>query len=117
MIKSSFFQIHGIEAYEQLPDNTEKNKIEMTWSSNKENTSNQELFLKATYDIKEMIESFFIRFIRSDSNGNMKTSLNIDELKKHHVTEIRHRKFGRCYSFHPHERLKTLGIYYIRMKL
>ena len=89
----------------------------MTWSSNRKNTSNQQLFLEATYDVKEIIESFCIRFIRSDSDGNMKISLNIDELKTHFVTEIRHRKFGRCYSFHPHERLKNLGIYYIKMKL
>lgn len=33
------------------------------------------------------------------------------------LEEQRHRKFGRCYTFHPSEWLRRLGVYYTNMKL
>ena len=89
----------------------------MTWLSNTRNISQRQLFIEATYDSKEIIERFCIRFIRSDNHGKILKSIENDELSKHYMLEIRHRKFGRCYSFHPNEELKKLGIYYIRIKL
>ena len=110
-------QAHGVEYYAGVIEGVDKYRKEMTWSSHKENISEQDLFLEATYDAKEIIKQIFIRYIRSDGNGSMFTTLNIGTLTKHYLVEIRHRKFGRCFSFHPDERMLDLGIYYFRLKL
>ena len=102
--------------YANIPEGTDNHIEEMTWSTDTGNVSAQQLFLEATYNAKEIIRRIYIRFIRCDRNGNMFTVLNIDKLTRHHLIEIRHRKFGRCYSFHPDDRLQQLGIYYIKLE-
>lgn len=89
----------------------------MSWSSNKGNISAQQLFLEATYNAKEIVRQLYIRYIRCDKHRNMFIILDIDKLTRQHLTETRHRKFGRCYSFHPGDRLRKLGIYYIKLEL
>ena len=76
----------------------------------------QQLFLEATYNLDEIAKKIQIRFIRSDENGTFQKVLDLFNSQKW-ITEQRHRKFGRCYTMHPDDFTKSLGIYYINFQL
>ena len=71
---------------------------------------------RATFSLKEIAESIYVRYIRADINGKTSEKLKIVDNHKW-VTEQRHRKFGRCYTIYPDENVRQLGIYYIKIKL
>jgi len=39
-----------------------------------------------------------------------------EEGKENEFLQQRHRSFGRCYTFHPHSRARSLGVYYVRVR-
>ena len=53
----------------------------------------------------------------SSNNAQNETNIKSPELSRVMLTEQRHRKFGRCYTFHPAKWLGELGVYYIKLKL
>ena len=92
------------------------NKVNLTWASQNKDVSEQRLFLEATYNANAIISEIFIRLISSDAKGSfMMNSTNF--VQKPYIVELRHRKFGRCYTFYPDKHIRKLGIYYIRLKL
>ena len=91
-------------------------KRNLTWCSKTANISQQKLFIDATYEVEEIIEEIKMRFMHSNHDSNIFTKLK--HFKKNpYIEEQRHRKFGRCYTFHPDTRMQQLGIYYITLKL
>ena len=91
-------------------------KVNLTWASHNMDVSEQRLFLEATYNVNEIIREIFIRLISSDGKGSFSMKLT-NFVQKPYIVELRHRKFGRCYTFHPDKDMRNLGIYYIRLKL
>ena len=117
--------MHGIDSI----DNYNAVNRNLTWSSKNNKVSQQKLFLDATYDLEDIVGEIVIRFIKSADRNRMPwkawkvfpgnnmawTAMNATE--ELDIVEQRHRKFGRCYTYHPDTTMKELGIYYIRWKL
>ena len=120
-----FYQAHGIDSI----DNYNAFNRNLTWSSKNNKVSQQKLFLDATYDFEDIVGEIVIRFIKSAHRnsmpwkasklwaGNSMAWTALNATKEFDIVEQRHRKFGRCYTYHPDTRIKELGIYYIRWKL
>ena len=64
----------------------------------------------------EVVKSLKIRTIFEDIHGTYKFAIDLNKIEDS-ITEQRHRGFGRCYTYHPEERLRKLGIYYINAEL
>ena len=88
----------------------------MTWSSNDTRVNEETLFKLATYNLTEIVEKIYVRFIAAKDDGTINTWLQLDE-ESHSVKEQRHRKFGRCYTFDPEKYIRDLEVYYTRMYL
>ena len=88
----------------------------MNWKSNNTNVTQQQLFLDATFSLNEILKKLYIRFIKADDEGKFNEELDL--INYHNwITEQRHRKFGRCYTLSPDDRMRGLGIYYIKFEL
>ena len=98
-------------------ENYNYNKINLTWASQTMNLSEQRLFLEATYNVNDMISEIMIRLIKSDDKDGFSMTLKHLEQKQSYIVELRHRKFGRCYTFYPDKHMRNHGIYYIKLKL
>ena len=109
----TLFQEHGILSVKNYNDGRKKT---LTWVSNDTSVDQQKLFKEATYNLTEIVKRIFVRYIQADKNGKTQTNIdfedNLDSIK-----EQRHRKFGRCYTFHPEKDIRNLGVYYIRTYL
>ena len=79
-------------------------------------TTEQQLFVDATYSINDIIRTISIRYLQADKNGKFSEGLKIQD-NASWVSEQRHRKFGRCYTFYPDTDMKYIGIYYIKIEL
>lgn len=76
----------------------------------------QDLFKKATLDLEDMVSDIVVRHFERPTNGQA----NFYSLDIHNdlsVIEQRHRKFGRCWTFHMDDEKLKLGIYYIKIDL
>ena len=91
-------------------------KRNLTWCSKTAKISDQQLFIDASYEVDEIIEEIALRFIKSNEDRRISTRLS-NFKKKPYIEEQRHRKYGRCYTFHPDTTMQQLGIYYITLKL
>ena len=88
----------------------------MTWSSNDTSINQQSLFEGITYNLTEVVQHVYIRFLNQDENqqnGKFIDLINSPDAFK----EKTHRNFGRCYTFHPDIRIRQLGVYYVQVKL
>ena len=55
---------------------------------------------------------------KEDNNATRTKISGLDEKINQFIQIQYHRKFGRCYTFYPQEKIrKTVGIYYIKFKL
>jgi hypothetical protein len=88
----------------------------LSWTSNDTNTSDQKLFNEATLSLKEIVKRLQIRTIFADKHNSHSFVVDLDILHNS-ITEQRHRKFGRCYTYHPEKKMRDLGIYYIKAEL
>ena len=113
MFKYYFFYIkaNGIPSTKNY--NYKKN---LRWTSNDTRISRQQLFLDATYSFKQIVKQLTIRTIFDDAFGSNTFKLDLNNTQGT-ITEQRHRKFGRCYTFHPEKKIRDLGIYYIKTNL
>ena len=102
---------HGIASIKKY-----NGKKDLHWMSNNSDVTPQQLYLAATYDLHEVVERIFIRYNYADTNGVFNEVVDVqnfgDLMKEQH-----HRKFGRCYTLSPVSRMRTLGIYYIKLQL
>ncbi len=55
-----------------------------------------------------------LRFFKADAGGRFNEILSLNASS---FVEQRHRSFGRCYTLNPEERIRRLGVYYVRLKL
>ena len=78
--------------------------------------SEQNLFLEASYSINDIIRTMKIRYLQADKNGKFSENINIQD-NASWVSEQRHRKFGRCYTFYPDTDMQYMGIYYMKIEL
>ena len=76
----------------------------------------QQLFIEATYPFKEIVKSISIRCMQQSENIGFFHKLDFTRTQNW-ITEQRHRKFGRCYTFHPETHFRNMGIYYIKLEL
>ena len=74
------------------------------------------MFKLATYNLTEIVEKIYVRFITAKDDGKTNVWLQLDE-ESHSVKEQRHRGFGRCYTFHPEKYIRDLEVYYTKMYL
>ena len=88
----------------------------MNWTSNNTDVTPQQLFLDATYSLTDMVKKIDLRFVRTDENGNVWQTLDVQK-SQNLFQEQRHRKFGRCHTLSPDSRMRGLGIYYIKLQL
>ena len=91
-------------------------KTALTWNSNDTSVDQQELFKDATYNLTEIVKQISIRFIQADKTGKTNTDIDLED-NLDSIKEQRHRKFGRCYTFHPTKAIRDLGVYYIKAQL
>ena len=78
--------------------------------------SEQNLFLEASHSISDIVKAMKIRYLQADKNGKFSENLKIQD-NASWVSEQRHRKFGRCYTFYPDTDMQYLGIYYMKIEL
>ena len=78
--------------------------------------NDQQLFSDATYSLREIVKRIKIRTMFADQHDTYSFVVDLSKIQDT-ITEQRHRMFGRCYTFHPEERLRHLGIYYIKAEL
>ena len=76
----------------------------------------QQLFLDATYSVNDIVRTINIRYLNADKTGKFTENLKIQD-NASWVSEQRHRKFGRCYTFYPDTDMQYLGIYYLKIEL
>lgn len=107
------FQTHGIASVSNY-----NYKDGLTWTSNDTNISSQELFMLATNSFEDIVQSLFIRTISEDDAGDFSVKV-VSEVARmgSALTEQRHRKYGRCYTYYPPPTQQRLGIYYIKAQL
>ena len=86
------------------------------WSSNDTTVDQQTLFKNVTYDFDEIVKRIYIRFIKADTNGKTNTEISLTG-NSNSIKEQRHRSFGRCYTFYPDARVRSLGVYYMKAYL
>ena len=84
--------------------------------SNDSKVSPQQLFVDATYSLNDIVKKINIRFIRADKNGTFSENVGVHN-NQNLIKEQQHRKFGRCYTLSPDSRMRSLGIYYIKLQL
>lgn len=78
-----------------------------------------QLFDLATLGIEEVFSHVYVRYFKADpETGSVgsEATLNL-AAKPSSFTEQRHRFFGKCYSLHPEEDIRKLGVYYIKITL
>ena len=107
------FQSHGIAAVSNY-----NYKDDLTWTSNDKNISSQDLFMLATNSFEDIVQSLFIRTISEDEEGDFSVKVLSEAARMgNSLTEQRHRKYGRCYTYYPHPTQQRLGIYYVKAQL
>ena len=106
-------QKHGFSSYEQY---TQEEIENLKWTSNDSSLTPDELFRKATYELKDIVKTVEIRYLHADKHGIEVTFLDLEALKGS-IQEQRHRDHGRCYTFTPNSRVQKLGIDSIRTTL
>ena len=70
--------------------------------------------------LRMMIHDFFsqTRVIFLQETGKTNTDLNLTNPNDDpSIQEQRHRGFGRCYTIHPAEKFRKLGLYYFKIWL
>lgn len=97
------------------------------WAANDSKITAKELFDLATYDLWELIDQIYVRFFELDFNGEAgegskgKTGVTItqDNLEKFDVTivEQREKQYGKCYTLIVGEKIRSLGIYYLKIRM
>ena len=78
--------------------------------------SEQKLFLEASYSINDIVRTIKIRYLHADKSGSFGENLKIAD-NASWISEQRHRKFGRCYTFYPDTDMQYMGIYYMKIEL
>ena len=113
MYKSLFIrnQSNGIPSMENY-----NLKYNLNWTSNDTEISKQQLFNDATYSLEEIVKRIKVRTIFDDIHGTHTFEVDLNKIQDT-ITEQRHRAFGRCYTYHPEERMRKLGIYFINAEL
>jgi len=112
--KLDVLESHGIPSIKDYNDGRKKN---LTWSSNQTDVSDMELFQLATNRFDELLKRFYIRFFEENpATGKANTDLDLSDPESDpSVQEQRHRSFGRCYTIHPAEEFRKLGLYYFKI--
>ena len=105
------FQAHGIPTKKHYNDFRKNN---VSWSSNNESVTDQELFRDVTYEFDEIVKQIYVRFIRRNKTNGVQKISHLEDDIDGSVKEQRHRSFGRCYTFHPKKEIRDLGVYYIK---
>ena len=104
---------HGIPSV-----NNYNYKEDLWWSSNDTKISSQKLFMLATNSFKDIVKSLSIRTISEDEEGDFLVKVVTETARMgNSITEQRHRKYGRCYTYYPPQSQQRLGIYYIKIQL
>ena len=93
---------------------TERN---LSWKSNSTIVSEQQLFDDVTYKFDEIVEYIQLRLHQNLRSNKNKITLNSIAEWNSSVKEHRHRKYGKCYNFIPHEEILESGVYYIMLKM
>ena len=106
-----YLQKHGIASIKRY-----NNKENLNWISNQTQVSPQQLFLDSTFSVEEIVKKINIRFIKADEKGIFHENIGIHDYQNL-IKEQQHRKFGRCYTLSPDSRMRSLGIYYIKLQL
>ena len=106
-----YLQVHGISTVDNY-----NYKNNLNWTSNDTTVSKHQLFNAATYSFNEIVESVSVRTILEDENGDFLIKVDMNEVHGS-ITEQRHRRYGRCYTYHPEQSVEELGIYYVKVQL
>ena len=106
-------QDHGILSRKHYNDGR---KRALTWISNDTEVNQQQLFRDATYNFTEITKKIYVRYIQADKNGKTNKVIDLENGSKS-VKEQRHRGFGRCYTYHPEQSIRDLGVYYTKFYL
>ena len=102
---------HGISSIKEYNANKDPK-----WHGNRTDVTPQHLYLRVTYALNEVVEKIKIRYIHADTNGVFVEYMNVQEFA--YLTKVQHhRKFGRCYTLSPESRMRSLGIYYIKLQM
>ena len=88
----------------------------LTWSSNDTSTGPQKLFHLATYDLPEIVENITVHLSEKNRNGAREIQIDLDE-RSGEFKEVRHRNFGRCYTFQPDKNKRMFGVNFIKAYL
>ena len=88
----------------------------MTWSSNDTSINQQSFFEHITYNLTEVAQHVYIRFLNQDEHHQNGKSIDLTN-SPDSFKEKTHRNFGRCYTFHPDIRIRQLGVAYVKVKL
>ena len=89
------FQKHGIPSYRNYTWGYTHN---LTWASDDKLTTPKTLFHLATYDLREIVQNIYLHL--SETTSKREKEIEIDlELMSGLFKEVRHRNFGRCYTF------------------
>lgn len=93
------------------------------WKSNVSGVDPQKMFEMATFDIWEILDLVYVRFLVVDVHGkvgNLTKGKTNAYLRKNnigvldfHVVEQRHQKFGKCHTLVFGKNVRKLGVYYI----
>ncbi len=111
----SLLQQHGIASKKNYHYG-----VNMTWSSNRTEVSEEELFDQATASFGDLFETVYFRFFKAGRDGRFNVKYkdlgNSSISQRLWVREQRHRAFGKCYTLTPEPWMRRLGIYYLRLQ-
>ena len=105
-------QEHGIDSvggYNYLKKNN------LNWAGNDSTIAAKELFNKVTYSVEEIVDHIYVRFVTSDENHSAFTRILGGDLERKLMRTHGHRKYGKCFQYHPEESITMLGVYYIKI--
>lgn len=72
----------------------------------------------ATNSFKNIVKSLSIRTISEDDEGDFLVKVVTETARMgNSITEQRHRKYGRCFTYYPPRSQQQLGIYYMKIQL
>ena len=89
-------------------------KTDLDWSSNHSDVTPQQLFELVTRTPEELFAGVRIRTFHSEGD---RYSFSVNMSSAASVQVQTHRNFGRCYTLLPEERIRRLGVYYIKLSL
>ena len=87
------------------------------WGGNNSSISPRELFEKAILNVEEVLNYIHVRFLYAHEHLGNSVTLMPDDLKPPVIKYQVHRKYGRCFAYHPEMSFREAGIYYLKINV